>query len=44
MIVTGEDWQRMLRVAKKFHRYSFSNVLLIQLQRPEATLVAGYRK
>lgn len=43
-IVSGDDWRRMLRTASKFYRYSFSNVLLIQLQRPDATLVAGYRK
>jgi hypothetical protein len=28
-IVTGDDWQRMLRTAAKFHRYSFPNLLLI---------------
>lgn len=27
----------------KFHRYSFNNTLLIAMQRPEATLVTGYR-
>jgi hypothetical protein len=43
-IVTGEDWQKMLKTAAKFHRYSFSNVLLIQLQKPDATLVAGFRR
>ena len=34
----------MLQTASKFHRYSFSNILLIQLQRPDATLVAGFNK
>ena len=43
-IVTGEDWQRMLKVASKFHKYSFNNQLLIFLQRPEATYVAGFRR
>ncbi len=43
-IVTGEDWKRMLKVASKFHRYSFHNQLLIFLQRPNATLVAGFHK
>lgn len=43
-IVTGEDWQRMLRTAAKFHRYSFHNQLLIFLQRPDASLVAGFHK
>jgi antirestriction protein ArdC len=40
---SSEGWQRMLAVAARFHRYSPNNVLLIGVQRPEATLVAGYR-
>ena len=24
-IASGDDWQRMLKVASKFHRYSFNN-------------------
>lgn len=43
-IVTGEDWKRMLAVAAKFHRYSANNHLLIFLQQPDATVVAGYRR
>ena len=39
----GQEWQRWLSMAAKFHRYSFNNVLLITLQNPDATLVAGYR-
>lgn len=42
-MTTGEDWQRMLQVASTFHRYSFNNVMLILMQRPDATRVAGYR-
>jgi hypothetical protein len=42
-LVSGEDWAQMLNVAARFHRYSLNNVLLIQLQMPEATRVAGYR-
>ena len=41
---TSEGWQNWLRVAKKFHRYSFFNQLLIATQLPTATHVAGYRK
>jgi hypothetical protein len=33
----------MLTVAARFHRYSPHNVLLISVQRPDATRVAGYR-
>jgi antirestriction protein ArdC len=43
-IVSGEDWQRMLRTAAKFHRYSFQNQLLISFKNPDATLVAGFNK
>ena len=43
-IVSGEDWQRMLKVASKFHRYSFNNQLMIFMQKPDATLVAGFNK
>ena len=31
-----------LKVMSKFHNYSFNNSLLIAMQRPEATMVAGY--
>lgn len=41
-IVSGDDWKRMLKVASKFHRYSLNNILLIQVQRADATLVAGF--
>ncbi len=43
-IVSGEDWQRMLKVAAKFHNYSFNNQLMIFLQRPDATWSAGFNK
>ena len=28
----------------KFHNYSFNNTLLIAMQKPDASLVAGYNK
>lgn len=40
---SSEEWQEMLSFASKFHRYSVNNLLLISLQRPNATNVAGYR-
>ncbi len=43
-IVSGDDWKRMLKVASKFHRYSFNNHLMIFLQRPDATVVAGFNR
>jgi hypothetical protein len=44
VIVSGDDWKRMLKVASNFHRYSFNNHLMIFCQRPDATLVAGFQK
>ena len=35
--------QRYLETMAKFHRYSYQNAILIQLQKPQATRVAGYR-
>lgn len=37
-----DAWQQWLTVARSLHAYSFSNVLLIVAQRPDATLVAGF--
>ena len=40
---TSEKYGEYLKTMTKFHRYSFNNTLLIAMQRPEATLVTGYR-
>jgi antirestriction protein ArdC len=42
-LVEAGAWRRMLDVASRFHDYSFGNQMLISLQRPDATRVAGYR-
>ncbi len=42
-ITTGEQWAEWLRTAGRFHTYSWGNTMLIQLQKPEATKVAGYK-
>lgn len=41
---TGERWQDWLEYANKFHHYSLNNQLLIMMQRPDATQVAGMKK
>jgi len=41
-LVEGDAWQNMLNAAKRFHRYSLGNQLLIMVQRPDATQVAGF--
>jgi len=40
---SSENWAAYLRTQSRFHRYSFNNTLLILMQAPEATKVAGYR-
>ena len=39
----SEKYKNYLSTMSKFHNYSFNNTLLIALQRPDATLVAGYQ-
>ena len=39
----SEKYKSYLTTMSKFHNYSFNNTLLIALQRPDATLVAGYQ-
>jgi N-terminal domain of anti-restriction factor ArdC len=41
---TGLDWADWLRLAARFPGQSFTNIMLIAAQRPDATLVAGYRE
>lgn len=42
-ITTDEDFIRWLDVQARFHKYSPNNTILIVMQRPDATRVAGYR-
>ncbi|MCD7857683.1 MAG: ssDNA-binding domain-containing protein [Clostridiales bacterium] len=41
-LFSTEQYTEYLRVMSQFHNYSFSNILLIAMQKPDATLVAGY--
>ena len=41
-IFTSEMYTTYLRTMAKFYNYSFNNTLLIAMQRPDATLVAGF--
>ena len=41
-IFTSEMYTKYLLTMSKFYNYSFNNTLLIAMQRPDATLVAGY--
>ena len=42
-VFTSEQYQMYLQTMAKFHNYSFNNTLLIAMQRPDATLLAGYQ-
>lgn len=38
----SDRYKEYLRVMSKFHNYSFNNTLLIAMQKPDATYIAGY--
>ena len=38
----SERYKEYLRVMSRFHNYSFNNTLLIAMQKPDASLVAGF--
>ena len=38
----SERYREYLQVMSKFHNYSFNNTLLIAMQKPDASLVAGF--
>ena len=40
----GEKYRTYLRTMARFHRYSVNNTMLIAMQKPDATLVAGFNK
>ena len=40
----SEKYMRYVSVMSRFHRYSVNNTMLIYMQKPDATLVAGYNK
>jgi hypothetical protein len=39
----SDEYRRYLATVSRFHKYSISNTMLIWMQRPVATLVAGFR-
>ena len=42
-LFNSDSYRNYLRTMSKFHNYSFNNTLLIAMQKPDATLVAGYK-
>ena len=41
-LFNSDSYKSYLSTMSKFHNYSFNNTLLIAMQKPEASLVAGY--
>ena len=41
-INSNEDWMKYLSFNSRFYNYSYNNIILIMMQRPDATYVAGY--
>lgn len=41
-VFDSSQYKEYLRVMSKFYNYSFNNVLLIAMQKPDASLVAGF--
>lgn len=39
----SEKYMEYLRTMSRFYNYSFNNTLLIAMQKPDATLIAGYK-
>ena len=40
----SDNYRKYLRTMSRFHNYSVNNIILIQMQCPEATHVAGFHK
>jgi len=42
-LFTSDRYADYLKTMSRFHKYSTRNTLLIHMQKPDATLVAGFR-
>lgn len=42
-IFKNQRFQELLKIMSSFHHYSFNNAMLIAMQRPNATMVQGFR-
>lgn len=43
-LANDASWRRMMDFLAKFRRYSFNNTILIYMQKPDATMLAGYKQ
>ena len=39
----SKEFKEYLKFFSKFHKYSYRNIQLIKMQKPDARLVAGYK-
>lgn len=42
VVASEKDWKSVCRLTGRLYRYEFDNILMIYMQRPNATLVADY--
>ncbi len=42
-VLTSERWSEYLKFTSQFYHYSFGNVMLIFMQKPDARYIAGYK-
>ena len=42
-LLSSDGWRRWVRARSAFHSYSLNNQLLIVLQSPDATRIAGFQ-
>lgn len=43
-LANSDQWAAWLKFAQSFHKYSFTNLMLIMAQKPGATQVAGFKQ
>src|SRR6056297_2559908 len=43
-VQSSEEFKEYLQFFSRFHDYSYRNILLIKMQKPDARLVAGYKQ
>lgn len=43
-LANDASWRRMMDFLAKFRHYSFNNTILIYMQKPDATMLAGYKQ
>ena len=43
-LFNSDSYKKYLSTMSKFHNYSFNNTMLIAMQKPDATLVVGFKE